>query len=564
MTISSLEDRTEADPIAQLCSIASEIGAVEIADDARALASRIAEGLFYVACVGQFKRGKSTLLNAFVGQPLLPTGVIPVTAVITIVRYGPTVRALVHFADGREEAIATDALSEYIAEEKNPENRKRVNVVEVFAPADLLSSGMCLVDTPGLGSVFRQNTETTRAFFPHIDAALMVVGADPPISGEEVAVAEEIGREIRQMIFALNKADRMSEAEVAEAAEFTRRTLTQRLQRDVRLFSVSALEVVQRSETRDWPALKSVLSTLAHEAGADLVRTARERGQRRLTERLLREVKLQRETLMRPIAVSEARVSELKTTIDDARQALGDLGFLFTAEQHRLSREFEEERSHFLGETLSRAEAELDGAIARSTRTGGGLRDEVFHAAESIASRVVREWLERIEPRAEELYGASMDRFVTLAQNFLDRVEAADITVGAEDILTEQRFRKRRGFFFTGLWMLTGRPPGAFVVDYFRTAARQRDRARRDAHAYIRRLFESNSARVANDLRERVLESRRVLEADIRLLLDRAAASAERALDRARKSQAAGASAVEAEIARLDTAIARLRSLSAS
>ena len=112
--------------------------------------------------------------------------------------------------------------------------------------------------------------------------------------------------------------------------------------------------------------------------------------------------------------------------------------------------------------------------------------------------------------------------------------------------------------------MLTGRPPGAFVVDYFRTAARQRDRARRDAHAYIRRLFESNSARVANDLRERVLESRRVLEADIRLLLDRAAASAERALDRARKSQAAGASAVEAEIARLDTAIARLRSLSAS
>jgi hypothetical protein len=84
-------------------------------------------------------------------------------------------------------------IADYIAEERNPENRKRVRVVEAFAPSEILSSGMCLVDTPGLGSIFQQNSETT--FVPHIDAALIVLGADPPISGEEAAIAEEIGRE---------------------------------------------------------------------------------------------------------------------------------------------------------------------------------------------------------------------------------------------------------------------------------------------------------------------------------------------------------------------------------
>jgi hypothetical protein len=56
-----------------------------------------------------------------------------------------------------------------------------VDGAEVFVPSPLLSSGMCFVDTPGLGSVFTGNTATTQAFIPDIDAALVVVGGDPPL-----------------------------------------------------------------------------------------------------------------------------------------------------------------------------------------------------------------------------------------------------------------------------------------------------------------------------------------------------------------------------------------------
>ena len=143
-----------------------------------------------------------------------------------------------------------------------------------------------------------------------------------------------------------------------------------------------------------------------------------------------------------------------------------------------------------------------------------------------------------IEARAEEMYVRSTDRFVALARDFLQRVNAG------EDLTIEQQFRKRRGFYFTHLMTLTGQPPGATLLGVIGTAKQRRARALRDASEYLRRLLESNSSRVANDLSDRVLESRRLLEKEIRATLDRAAASAERALARARAAQQEGAATV--------------------
>jgi hypothetical protein len=174
--------------------LSTEAGASHLAAEARTLAERVREGLFYAACVGQFKRGKSTLLNAIVRQPVLPVGVVPVTAVVTVVRHGEAPLARVRFAAGGWQEIATSDLAQYVTEEQNPENRKGVASVEVFVPSELLRSGMCLVDTPGIGSVFIGNTEATRAFVPHVDTALVVLGADSPISADELALVNDIAK----------------------------------------------------------------------------------------------------------------------------------------------------------------------------------------------------------------------------------------------------------------------------------------------------------------------------------------------------------------------------------
>ena len=183
-----------ASRLLHIADLAQELGTETVADEARELAGRISEGRFYVACVGQFKRGKSTLINALIGREVLPTGFIPVTAVPTVIRFGEQLRARVRTRDGSWREIALSDLKEYVTEEHNPENQKGVDGAEVFVPSPLLSSGMCFVDTPGLGSVFTGNTATTQAFIPHIDAALIVVGADPPIAGEELALVETVGK----------------------------------------------------------------------------------------------------------------------------------------------------------------------------------------------------------------------------------------------------------------------------------------------------------------------------------------------------------------------------------
>lgn len=85
--------------LSDLARLARAAGAEPLAREADALRERVREGRFYVACVGQFKRGKSALINALVGQPLLPTGVVPVTSVVTMVRHGAQVAARLRFGD---------------------------------------------------------------------------------------------------------------------------------------------------------------------------------------------------------------------------------------------------------------------------------------------------------------------------------------------------------------------------------------------------------------------------------------------------------------------------------
>jgi len=154
----------EADRLLRIASLAEQFNNEQIATDARSAAQRIVEGRFYVACVGLFKRGKSTLLNAFVGGPILPSGIVPVTAVPTILRFGQRYGARIRLQRGEWAEIAVHEIEQYVSEEKNPQNRKGVAGLEVFAPSPLLLKGMCFVYRPGLGSVFESNSAATYAF----------------------------------------------------------------------------------------------------------------------------------------------------------------------------------------------------------------------------------------------------------------------------------------------------------------------------------------------------------------------------------------------------------------
>ena len=538
-----------------LTAIAVELGADSIGRDGAELDERLAQGRFFVACVGQFKRGKSTLLNALLGRSILPTGVVPVTTAVTVLRYGPTLTGQVRFADERRLAVDPALLDDYVSEAKNPENRKGVLAVEVTVPSALLRSGMCLVDTPGLGSVFAANSATTRAFLPQIDAALVVVGTDPPISGEELDLVEQVGGQVDHLLVVLNKSDRVNDAESREAAAFTRQVVATRLERDVAdIYRVSATERLAGVPTRDWTRLEDGLAALAGRS-ASVVDAAAARGLARLARALLRELDEQRDALARPIEESERRLASLRKAITEAEYALREISARMRVEQLALSARFAALRDGFLDDETPKALTELDQRVrVAPCRRGPACRDMAIDVAHHIARRRVTAWAREIEPSAETLYGETIARFVGLANDFVARLAPGTSSAGLtqEEFVVERGFRQGAHFFFTS--MLTLAAPGfwAWVFDWVRPRAWLLRSAIRHASRYLDRLMITNSARMANDLTARVEESQRRLELEIRTRLSRLVDSAERALERARAQQASGAEAVRAGLARLD------------
>jgi GTP-binding protein EngB required for normal cell division len=545
-------------PLQRLAALADEAGASHIAAEAIALAERIRGGRFYVACMGQFKRGKSTLLNALVGEAVLPAGVVPVTTVVTVLRHGERRAARVRLAQGEWRDVGPSTLSAYVAEDENPENRKHVTGVEVFWPSPLLATGMCLVDTPGLGSVFTGASEATRAFVPHIDAAIVVIGGDPPISHDEVALVEEVAKQVESLVFVLNKADRLSDVERREATAFAKRVLADRLGRPVGpILEVSAAEwLAGAGVPRDRERLRAALESLARESGSQLVEAAEERGLTLLASRLFHDLDEQRGALSRPVEQSEERIASLKRCAAEAERSMSDLGYLFTAEQVRLGRRFAERRDSFMARALPAARAELpEGLRATPALRGPALRRRGFTLAQDIFKRWVDRWRAEEQPAGEQLYREAAQRFVELANGFLGRLadsgEAALASL-PRTLGPEVDFRTKSGLYYTELMTLTSRSPVGWLVDLMRTRARAQRAVERGVGEYLERLLTANATRVTSDLDERVLESRRRLEAEVRACLREVYASAERALAAAKERRAGGKDAVEAELARLE------------
>jgi len=192
-----------------------------------ALRDRLAAARLRVLVAGEAKRGKSTLINALLGRPVLPSGVTPLTAVVTTVRYGEDSRAEVRFGDGHEEKYPLAALGDLVTERGNPRNRRGIAAVTAFVDAPVLAGGVELVDTPGTGSVYQWDTDAAHQALETMDAAVLVLTADPPVSASERDLLAKIGDLSVTTFAVLNKADHLDDAGLAEAAEFTSRVLAE-------------------------------------------------------------------------------------------------------------------------------------------------------------------------------------------------------------------------------------------------------------------------------------------------------------------------------------------------
>ncbi len=168
-------------------------------------------GLFLLVIAGEFNSGKSSFINALLGERVLPEGVTPTTDRINVLRHGPEV-------------------SEHLLE---------AYLLERTHPADVLRE-LNIVDTPGTNAIIRRHEELTRDFVPRSDLVLFVTSADRPFTESERAFLEQIREWGKKIVFIVNKIDILRPEEREEVLRYVEENATSLLGETPQLFAVSA------------------------------------------------------------------------------------------------------------------------------------------------------------------------------------------------------------------------------------------------------------------------------------------------------------------------------------
>ena len=226
-----------------------------------------------VAVLGRFKAGKSSFLNDFLGRNVLPVGVVPVTAVVTEIRYGARDEARVHRHDGHDFEVPLDQIGLYISEKENPENVRQVDLITVELPELRRFRGLKFVDTPGLESALSHNTQTSLDWLPNVGLALVAVSVDPPLSQRDIDLLKSLYQYTPKVGVLLTKADLLSAPELEEVVEYVRAQLARNFAGTPRVFPYSTKAGYERfRQALEAELVGGTLERFAEERESILVR----------------------------------------------------------------------------------------------------------------------------------------------------------------------------------------------------------------------------------------------------------------------------------------------------
>lgn len=178
----------------KLRELAQKHGHTRSEAELQSAVQRLHSGRFTLAVVGEFKRGKSTLINALLGQDIFPTDVLPTTATLNRLVYSLEKSVDLFYHDGRQERIPLEKLNDYVTklDEEAAARAAQIREAVVYYPCQYCRNHVELVDTPGLQDE-EAMTSVTMSVLPNVDAAILVISALSPLSESELNFLEQLG-----------------------------------------------------------------------------------------------------------------------------------------------------------------------------------------------------------------------------------------------------------------------------------------------------------------------------------------------------------------------------------
>ncbi len=267
-----------------------------------------------ISVIGQFKRGKSMLVNSILGDKILPIGIVPVTAVVTTIEHGEK-SACVRFDNGIIKEISFDNMAEYINEQSNSDNHLGVRQVAVYSPSEFLEGGITLVDTPGVGSVHQKNTDEAYAFVKESDAVIFMLSVDSPINQIEVDFLKNAGEFASKFYFVVNKIDTIEEDDLKDYVNYCSGLIKKLMGvEEIQLFTVSAKKGIGVEELKT--AIKHDCETRVRE----IIEQSAGLKMKDIGASALSQIMLYRTTLQMTQKQFEYTFEELEKTFNDFRE----------------------------------------------------------------------------------------------------------------------------------------------------------------------------------------------------------------------------------------------------
>lgn len=548
------------------------------------LVQRLEGGTLNLAVLGQFKRGKSTLVNALLGEPVLPSSVVPLTAVPTFIRAGTALGVRV-FYKGRsapeEYAVSgpeelRDLLERFVTETGNPKNRLGVSQVEVLHPAPLLRRGVALIDTPGIGSTLRHNTEATLNFLPQCDAALFLVSPDPPITETEVEFLRQVRERVPRLFFLLNKADLLGPKEREESLRFLKDVLRGqgKMDGEPRVFCVSArlgLRARQENEPGLWaesglPEAESYLTDfLAREKTAALTEALFRKAASAVGDALLR-LRLTVRSLKMPAEELQGKLEILGRAVEELAGERTVAADLLAGSLKRLRESLEEHAEQLRREARKHLRAAVQDALEGDVDRA--LREEVLREA---LARAIPGFFEHLMGRATEAFTRRTTEALRPHEERLDRMihsvrrTAAELfeipchapqSAGAFRIFDEP-------YWVTHDWTVALQPITETLIDRVVTRRLRRRRILRRIHDQVETLVIRNVESLRWSIHQSLNRAFERFQDELDGRISEAVAATRGAIEAALKRRREQSESVAGEVVRLEAAEAELSGIGA-
>lgn len=459
-------DLKRAKPIAQ------ELGLGQAADLIGETIRRVEMNTFNLAIVGEFKRGKSRLINALLGMELLPSDVLPTTAALNRICYGLEKSARIEFRDGHSEEVSLDKLHAYITKltTESEEVARTVKQAIIRYPSPYCQHNVQIIDTPGLNDE-ETMTAVTLSVLPETDVAILVISAVAPFSEYERDLVERhlLAADLGRVLFVVNQMDLMpsdrDKERILEAIENRIKTsLIERARRQFgadseefrvysskigtpRIYGVSAAQAMEAKLTQDpallqksqFPALETALQqVLTEERGLVTLQIAVDRligSGHQMLEAITLNINarsLERDQFEAASVKSENEIDAVRTKCRAERSRVRAAAREVEAAAIPMAIALEKALLTAAVTTIDAARIngeELDYPEKLGKRLGDAVAEQVQYTVDTEAGKVTRFVLDRLEREVQQLRDLEEDASSLLSHirlNFTDEPAGVD------------------------------------------------------------------------------------------------------------------------------------------